>query len=154
MSNDSGSAQALAAIDDWIDRLKSIHELENVAPAALAGTILAAVTTTAAAGQSPEGVPWAPRKADGGRALANAPAALSTSVAGNVVFLHLDGIETLHQWGTSKIPARPTLPTGGVPVKLGNAIREGLMQMTEEWLTRPKAHRKTGTLMGNIKGSK
>jgi len=152
--SDSGTAAALAKLDEWIDNLRTIHELENVAPPVLAGIILAEVSATAAAGTTPEGQSWAPRKADGGRALANAAAALSTTTSGNTVFLHLDGIEVIHHFGTSKLPSRQILPMGGVPVKLGNAIREGLVQMTEEWLTRAKAHRKTGALAKHVKGSK
>src|SRR5215467_12250020 len=64
-----------------------------------------ALKKTAAAGTTPDGVPWKEKKG-GGRALANAAAAISTRPIGGVIQVQLSGVEVLHHFGTAKVPRR------------------------------------------------
>ena len=144
--SDSGTAAALAKLDQWIENLRSVHGLVSAAAPAIAAQIKDSIDESIAAGTSPEGVAWLPKK-DGRRALVNAAKAVSTDVSGNFIFLFLEGYEVFHHYGTKSLPARPILPTGGVPVKLGNAIRTGLIDLAEKWLTRQGRHDlKTGSM--------
>jgi hypothetical protein len=78
-----------------------------------------AVKATAAAGTTPDGEAWAPRKRDGGRALANAASAVSAAAVGASVRVTLTGVEVFHHLGAG-VPKRKILPDGGagVPPKI------------------------------------
>lgn len=82
-----------------------------------------AVKATAEAGTTPDGTPWEPRK-DGGRALANAAAALSTRAVGDVVQVTLRAPEAIHNFGTGHVPRRQILPDGGagIPQNVADAL--------------------------------
>lgn len=54
---------------------------------------------TIAAGTTPEGEPWKPRKADGSRPLEGAAKALHVAAVGASVFVRLTGINAKHHWG-------------------------------------------------------
>ncbi len=104
--------------DAEMDRIiRSVQSLAGapVAVAALAAPLVqTAVQTTAAAGTSPDGTPWKPRKDDGRRALANAAEAVQCRAIGPVVQLSLGSTST----GSAKVQAiqnaqRPILPDRG-----------------------------------------
>lgn len=99
---------------------------------AAARTVEGAVRGTAAAGTSPEGEPWAATK-KGGRAMAHAAAAVSVVVVGTVLLLKLAGAEVFHHFGVRGAPARPVIPRGSMPDRLGNAVRLGFVEV---WKTK------------------
>lgn len=86
MDADLSALTALAA------RLRAIPSLgEAIATEAAAG-VLEAAQGTAAAGTTPDGEEWAPRKLDGARALPNAASALSVRTDRDVIVLVLSGV--------------------------------------------------------------
>ena len=88
----------------------------GVAPARVAEVaaplVEAAVKETAAAGESPDGKAWRPRK-DGAPALANAAAAVKARALGAVVQLYLQGTST----GSQKVQAIQNSRRSIIPAK-------------------------------------
>jgi hypothetical protein len=117
-----------AALDDMVTRLRALPaEFQSAAPE-LARDFKAEADKAVAEGRSLDGVPWAPKK-DGGRALVHAAKAVRAFVSGTFIVLEVSGIEAIHHYGTQRVPARRILPVGaGVPLKLGQAIRRGLVK--------------------------
>ena len=134
----------LEALDDWVERLLSLPEMVGAAAPVIGDALLGMIQATAAAGTSPDGQAWAPRKKDGGRAMAGAASALSVVVVDNVILIKLTGPEVFHHFGAGRKPARHVIPTGGMPDRLGNAIRKGLVDMGVEWMTRGGSHKGSG----------
>lgn len=128
----NANVSGYAALDDMIERLRGLPaELEAAAPG-LAQDFKAEADRAIAEGRSVDGVKWAPKK-DGGRALVNAAKAVRAYATGALIFLEVRGVEAIHNFGTKRVPARPILPSGpGVPLKLGQAIRKGLVQAFEK----------------------
>lgn len=131
-----------AEIDRWIENIRSLPQMVNAAAPAVGEMLLAEFQRTANAGTTPEGEPWPPTKA-GGKPLKNAAGALQLSVQGNVVIIKLTDHHVFHQFGAG-VRARRMLPSGGLPDRLGNAIRLGLVDMGVEWMTRAGRHDKGG----------
>lgn len=100
-------------------RLRALPSIGPQIAKAAAADVLAEAQATAAAGTTPTGEAWAPRK-DGARALPKAATALSVRVDGDVIVLVLDGVYVYQQ------KKRPILPTFGlgVPPKIAAAIRD------------------------------
>ncbi len=71
---------------------------------------LAIAKATVAAGTTPDGSPWAPRKSDGGRALVNAAAAITARAVGDVVWLVLSGVNVFHNKTRRILPSAGNLP--------------------------------------------
>lgn len=130
-----------ASIIDMISRIRSAPQMVAASLPVLGGAILAQLQATAAAGQAPDGAAWAPKKT-GGRAMVNAAAALSMSVVGKVILVKLTGPEVFHHFGVGGKGrvARRILPTGGLPDRLGNAIRKGQVAFCEAWMGRAGRH--------------
>lgn len=132
----------LESIDDMIAKIRSTPEMVKASVQVLGEAILQQIKSTAAAGTTPDGKPWAPRKKDGGRAMVNAAAALSLTVLDNVILIKLTGPTAFHHWGAGgkgRI-ARRVLPSGGIPDRLGNAIRKGMIAFSESWMNRAGRH--------------
>lgn len=83
----------------------------EVAKEAMPG-VLAAVQATAAAGTSPTGQAWKPRKEDGAMALANASKHITARVIGTIIQLQLEYPYSIHHYqaGTETRPRRQVLP--------------------------------------------
>lgn len=112
----SGEAQ----VDAWIASLRGLpRELRAQRFAEIA---LEDVKRTAAAGTSPTGVAWKPRK-DGSRALENAASHLSAVVSGQRIHLVLKGPDAIHNYGTTKDPKRQVLPTTLPATMAGKLVR-------------------------------
>ena len=110
---------------DSLRRLASPKFAADVAKEAAAG-VLAAVQTTAAAGQTPSGEAWRARKEDGGRALAEASKAITVRVLGTIVQLQLAYPYSIHHYqeGTATRPRRQILPEGTVlPSTVNEAVQ-------------------------------
>lgn len=127
-----------ATIDQWIANIRSLPEMLNAAAPQIGEALLAEFQRTAAAGTTPEGEPWAPTK-KGNRPLANAASSMQLVVSGNVIIIKITDHHVFHQFGAGS-PARHILPSGGLPDRLGNAIRKGIVDMGVEWMTRGGRH--------------
>lgn len=122
-------------IDQWVASLRSLPEMVDASVPQIANFLLAEMQTAASAGRCVDGTVWPPKK-DGGQPLVNAASAIKVFVSGRTIVFQISGHYVVHQFGTTRMPRRPILPMGGMPDRLGNAIRKGLVQMTQEWLTR------------------
>lgn len=118
----AGGDEALAA---FIDRVRKLGTLGADAAKIAAPLVEKAMKRTAAAGTTPDGQAWQPRK-DGGRPLVNAADALSAEAVGPVVVGKLEGVEVLHNRGTKRMPQRQILPDlgAGIPKVIGDALTE------------------------------
>lgn len=83
---------SLEDLDGIIASVRKLGDVDAIAKTA-APLVEAAVKRTAAAGTSPDGTPWPPRK-DGKPALANAAAAVEAVAIGPVVQVRLVGTST------------------------------------------------------------
>lgn len=118
--------------DGSLDRM--IAAARNVARLAVDGapeaarTVEAELKASAAAGTSPDGQAWAPRKRDGGRAMAGAASHVTCNAVGTSLVIRLEGPDVFHHFGAGEKPRRPVIPQGTIPDKLGNAIRLGFVE--------------------------
>lgn len=87
-----------------------------------------AIRATAAAGTTPEGQAWAPRK-DGGRALADAAAHVTAKALGAIVRVTLAGPDVFHHFGKgSGEPRRRVIPDvgGQLPPSVAKAMQDAV----------------------------
>lgn len=126
-------------IEQWIERLRSLPDMVDAAAPQVADAVESAIKTAVASGKSLDGTPWAPTKT-GSQPLKNAATAIQVMVQGRVILITLTGHHVFHHFGTGWLPRRPIIPVGGLPDKLGNAIRKGLVDMGVEWMTRGGRH--------------
>lgn len=135
----------LQTIDDWIANLRSLPELTDAAAPQVAEFLEDELRKAIREGRSLDGTKWAPTKS-GKPPLSGAAGAIRTTVARGVVIIALTGHYVFHHFGfysklfRKRVPARPFWPTGGLPDRLGNAIRKGLVDMGHEWMTREGRH--------------
>lgn len=107
MSNGGG----FAALDAHIARIRDLPgALERAAPA-LASDLQVEIRKDLAAGRSPDGETWAPRKDDGGRAYAGAAGAVSVASSGTLIVATLSGPELYGHRGVRGAEPRRMLPT-------------------------------------------
>jgi hypothetical protein len=118
----------LAALDAMIDRMKRLGNGADVAArVARAGAplVAAALKKTAAAGTTPAGSPWKPKK-DGGRPLVNAAAHITVRPAGNFILAQLVGPDVFHHLGLGGKPHRQVIPdSAAIPDGVARAVLEG-----------------------------
>ena len=106
-------------------RLRALPTLGAAIALEAAPSCQAIARSTAAAGTTPLGVPWAPRKKDGARALVNAASAISARALGDVIMLVLAGVSVFHNATRQMLP-----DTGaGVPPGYREAIRAAAMRV-------------------------
>lgn len=77
-------------------------------------------------GVSPEGEVWVKKK-DGSRPYKNASKRFSQNIVGRSIVMKMAQPDAWGHWGTGYIKRRGMLPSKGIPMKLGNAIRAGLV---------------------------
>lgn len=119
-----------AQLDAILERIRSLGGLAEEAARAAAPLVEAAAKRTAAAGTTPSGEAWAPKK-DGGRALAHAADAVSASAAGPTITITLADPEAWHQRGVgTHTPKRQVIPEAGddLPPQHAAAIEQGTRQ--------------------------
>ncbi len=121
-----------AALERMIAFARSMGTLARDAAPHAARYVEASLRATAAAGQAPDGTPWALTK-DGRHALKNAAVAITTKAIGTAVLIILRGHHVYHHFGAG-VPRRQIIPQGSLPAKLGNAIRNGFVQPWKERL--------------------
>lgn len=115
------------SLDRMIGSLRSLATLPADAARAGAPLVEAELQATAAAGTSPVGVSWAPRKKDGGRAMARAAEHVAARAIGSVIVIVLRGADVFHHFGGGSKPARPVIPQGTIPKRIGDAVRLGFV---------------------------
>lgn len=140
MTADAKNAAGFARLDDWIRNLNTFDQAIPEMAQELVPVVDDAVGEAIQAQQSLDGVPWQPTKS-GKRALENAHDNITVTAVGTVILIRMQGPEVFHQFGFRATPARPILPTAGMPKKLGNAIRVGIIDMGVEWMERSGGHR-------------
>lgn len=104
-------------IQAMIDRLRALEKLPQVAAPLVAKELEAEIRADIAKGQSPDGAKWPARK-DGGKALANAGAALKVTTHGPVVVAQLTGPTAMHHLGRGKGGVRRQILPTRVPTKI------------------------------------
>lgn len=120
-------SDGFALVDRMIAAARAAGQLPQKTAELAAPLIDAALKKTAAAGTTPSGEPWAPRKKDGGRALEGAAAAISTKAVGSAVRVTLTGPAAIHHYGEAKrgTPRRQVIPDAGeLPAPVVEAVRE------------------------------
>lgn len=101
-----------AELDRMIAKARRLPEIIKRAAPACADALRQDIARSVAAGQSPEGEAWAPRKADGGRPLVNAMAAVSVIAQGTVIEATItDRPHNVHHYGWDETKARKIIPT-------------------------------------------
>lgn len=133
--------EAIAKLEAWRrNLLEGAKVLPNIAQGLV--PVLEQGVTDAVKGQrSMDGSAWLKTKA-GTPALKNAASAITVTAGKRSVDLVMTGHHVIHQVGTSRLPRRPVFPSAVLDDKLGRLIREGIVEMTEEWLTRDGRHDK------------
>lgn len=130
----------LDTMEEWINNLRSIHGLVDAAAEELAPVVKQQLVENYAKGQNPYGDTWQATK-QGTQPLKNAADNVRVKAIGNTIVVSIDGRYVFHNYGAGS-PKRTLLPEGGLPFKMGDAIRKGLVSMGEEWLTRSGPHGK------------
>lgn len=105
----SGGAEAMLRM---AAAARALAQLGARAAEEAAPKVEAVARASAAAGQAPDGAAWAPKK-DGGRALANAPAAVTVRAVGDVLQVAVEGHHVFHQRGDGRLPERKIIPAPG-----------------------------------------
>ena len=131
-------AAAMATLDAWIQSLRTVGESLDEAAQSVAEVLQSEAAVAVREQRSMDGYPWPPTKA-GTPALVNAPSHIVTKARGRVVQMVLSGHDVYHHFGAGRVPRRPILPIAGVPAKLGNAIRLGIVDVGVAHLMRTRA---------------
>lgn len=115
--------------------IERLGQLPTQAAVKGAVAVLDVAKSEAAAGVSPTGQAWTPKK-DGGRPLANAAAHLTARALGNIIQLTLKGVDVIHNFGTSRQPKRQIIPDAGagIPAAFANAVEEAAIKAFHELL--------------------
>lgn len=124
-----------AELEAMIRKIRLIPELSRKTAPAAAESFDRELRAELAAGRSPDGEAWAPKK-DGGRALANAGSnAITTAAIGTRILTKTRAHYWAHNRGTSKVPQRKIIPTELTP-KLADAIRRPLVEAFDRTVRR------------------
>lgn len=133
--------QAFATVDGWIKSLQAVPGFVQGLPAQIAPIAKREGDKAIAEHRSLDGEAWAPRKEDGAPALEGTQKDFSAAPSGNILWLRIKKGLTFSQFGTKHQQRRRLLPKIGLPDKLGNAIRNGVIEMAPEFLTRKGGHK-------------
>ena len=127
----------MADIDDMLRALKGLaapKDLEIAIAKKAAITLQEAVTKTLEAGETPEGVAWAPKKDGHGRPYAHAASRIKTTAYGNLVAMVLAGPEVYGNFGARGAPVRRMIPDAGaaLPKSVDQALTKAAGQVFDE----------------------
>lgn len=106
------TGEALAFLDRKIAELRTLPEVIKALGPEAAAVVKATIGASLAAGKSPDGAVWAPRKEDGGRPYANAASRLVVKASGTTITALMTGPEVYGHKGVRGAKPRPMLPTG------------------------------------------
>lgn len=116
----------LRAFDEWIDRVRSLPELAREAAPEVSADMEAEFKRQIGAATDPNGKAWEERR-EGGKALANAAAALTVVPVGTRVIARIKGYIARHNNGTAKGGlVRQILPGKGLPARLERTVRDAV----------------------------
>lgn len=116
-----------AELDAMIARIRKVPALGRLAAPEVALVVEEEIKRTIAAGETPDGAAWAPRKVDGGRALEHAAKAVHCAAIGSIVFVRLTGIEARHHAGRIRGRVkRQVIPTDSIPASMAARIRAAI----------------------------
>lgn len=124
----AANSQGFRSIDEMVAKIRAMPNLVADAGPGIASEVKAVLDTTARAQQAPTGQPWAPRKQGSAPVLVRAPQAISVRALDRSIVITLSGHHVFHHYGAKGIPRRPQIPIAGLPYKLGDAIRLGLVE--------------------------
>ncbi len=118
-------ANGLKVLNDRIARLRILVDLPEDAAPVVAQSIAKEIDRQIAAGTDPDGNPWAPRKADGGKPLTRAAKDIVVGVVGKTVIVRIRAKHlVLHHFGFSRGKVqRQVIPIGKIPDRWATAIR-------------------------------
>lgn len=133
-------ANGFASLDEWIRDLRATRGIGARMASELAPIVKRETDAGIAAGHGLDGVPWRPTKA-GTPPLKHAAKAVSVKGIGNTILLTLTGHEVFHQFGAGRLPIRAILPLKGLPFRLGDAIRKGIVDAGPPFMDRKGGHR-------------
>jgi hypothetical protein len=136
------SNQALLTIDGWIRDLQKTSAAVAKMPQQLVPIVHREVNQSIASATSLDGDKWDPTVKDEKQALVGTEKYVDVYASGSVIWIRLRGPLALSQFGNHRQKARRVLPRGGIPAKLGNAIRFGIVDAGVPFLTRKGSHRK------------
>ncbi|MDB4996651.1 MAG: uncharacterized protein JWM74_4083 [Myxococcaceae bacterium] len=113
-------------LDDMIARMRGLDSFTAEAAKEAAPLVQTSARRTAAAGTTPEGKAWPPKK-DGGRALEHAAEHVTAVAVGSAIEVTLTGPDVFHNKGTASVPERRVIPRVGDPIPrtYADAMREG-----------------------------
>jgi hypothetical protein len=130
----------IRTVDGWIRDLQSVSGAVAKMPEQLVPVIRREAEGAIDSGVSLDGEVW-DEKVGGGKALEGGKKSLSVYASGRTIWIKIVGGLVYSQFGTHRQKRRSILPRKGLPFKLGNAIRKGIVQAAPEFLTRAGGHR-------------
>ncbi len=140
---------AASALDPWRRALLSLPDMAKQAPRPMAKYLKSKLDQAISDGRSVDGKTHAPLKSGKGKALQGAQHDVTVTAKAKSVLIRFVGGLVYSEYGTGRQVARPLMAwSGGLPPKLGNAIRLGLVAMTKEWLERGGSHKGPGQFRG------
>lgn len=123
-------SDGFAALDGFIERVRSMPDAVrayDVAPA-----VEAEVKRQIAAGTDPDGTAWQPTKR-GEKPLATAATSVGVAGVGKTILIRVWGHVARHHLGRAKGGIeRPIIPTDHIPKRMGEVIREQVLQQLSE----------------------
>lgn len=124
----SGSAE----LDAMIEKIRRIPQVAKRAAPDVAEVMRESILESVNAGTDFDGKKWEPRKADGGRPLVDAAAAVKVAPVGTRIFARVAGPEARHHLGRAKGGTiRGVIPTRLTP-RLAERVRAVLVRHFNE----------------------
>lgn len=126
--------------DDWATLDRMIEKLKRLGGDAMAERVAelaaplveAEAKKTAAAGTTPMGDPWKPKKG-GGQPLVHAASHLAAAARGRIVDLVLTGVDVFHHKGLGGKPRRQIIPDAAtIPPAIWAAVRRACQRAWDE----------------------
>jgi hypothetical protein len=126
-------SSGFAELDKMIATVRAIPRLCVTAAPEVADAVRTELARTIAAGTSPEGKRWEPRKHDGGRPLENAAAAVHVGAVGSTIYVRLIGPEARHHLGHARGgTVRQVIPVDRLSSELASVVRDVLARFFDE----------------------
>lgn len=128
----ASNAAALAALDAYVRKLRSVDGLAVAAAPAVAEAFKEELDGQIARGQGPDGTPWQ-RTESGEQPLQNAAAAVTVKAVGSVIVARVEGPEAFHHRGQTRGNIRrQILPSAALPQPFTRAIKRVLEERFAE----------------------
>jgi hypothetical protein len=124
----ANNAQAFAALDAQIRRLRSVKGLATDAAPHVAAALKEEIDAQIERGQGPDGTPW--ELTDSGRRpLRFAAQAVTVKALGSTIVARVEGPEAYHHRGQTRGNVRrPIIPTGNLTAPFTRAIKRVLAE--------------------------